>query len=347
MNNPKSSDDILKKRSEILHETRQFFYNRDFIEVETPSLVVSPGFEPTLQAFRTKYFGMDRAIAKKMFLPTSPEFHMKKLLARGYEKIFQICRAYRNGEIGRYHNPEFTILEWYRANENYDSVMSDTENLISQVAENVSGTPLITTADNLKIDLSPPWNRMTVNEAWKTYCDIDLDAATSAKELLAAGRKLGVQNLSLDDDWEILYFKIFLSTIEPHLGFPKPTILMEYPSVMAALARLKPEDPSVSLRFEIYIAGIELANAFDELTDIREQRQRFMQAQLAQKAMKTTIFPIDESLFKAMSEYFPKKAAGIALGIDRMIMLLTGRSSINDVIAFPFDTSQDEENRSL
>ncbi|HPQ40162.1 MAG TPA: EF-P lysine aminoacylase GenX, partial [bacterium] len=202
-------------------------------------------------------------------------------------------------------------------------------------ADAIHGEPVIQTGGG-RIDLTPPWERLTVAEAWSRYTGIDLSACPSAPELRAAGRDIGVPHLLDDDPWDVLYFKIFLDRIEPYLGRERPVILYEYPASMAALARLKPGDPSVALRFEVYIAGIELANAFDELTDPEIQLRRCEEARKIQQESGRDPFPVDTAFIGALEQGMPP-SAGIALGVDRLIMLILGKTTVADVIAFPFD----------
>ncbi len=328
---------FLAERALILNRIRNYFISCGFLEVETPLLVRSPGMEPSLEAFRTRFTPLGNAPSVDLFLPTSPEFHMKRLLADGYTRIYQITRAFRNEELGPLHNPEFTILEWYRAGCGYETIMDDCEALVRAAADAISEIPAPRTiwrADR-EIDLDKPWERLTVREAWLRYTGIDLERGMDAESLREAGRALHIPDLRPGDPWDVLYFKIFLARIEPNLGWDRPLILYEYPAGMAALARLKPGAPGVALRFEIYIAGIELGNAFDELTDADEQRVRFDRAADEKRAMGREPFPVDEAFIDALRRGIPP-SSGIAIGIDRLVLLLTGAPTIRDVMAFGF-----------
>lgn len=331
-----ASIETLRKRAEIIQTIRRFFIENGFLEVETPALVSSPGMEPYLNAFETEFHPefTARSPRRTLYLPTSPEFHMKRLLSRGSGDIFQICRVFRNGETGHLHQPEFTMIEWYRTGQPYSRIMEDVENLFLYTAQTVLASTFIYRNDH-RIDLNPPWERMTVKTAWMTYTGIDPETCKTAAKLLAAGRRLGVPNLKPDDSRDTLYFKIFLDRIEPNLGTHAPLFLHEYPADMAALARLKPDDPSVALRFELYIDGIELCNAFDELIDPAVQKIRCEKARTLQISMGKKPFPLDERFLAALEKGLPP-CSGIALGVDRMIMLLLNRQSIQDVLAFPF-----------
>lgn len=328
----------LLERARILHAIRSFFDDEGFLEVETPLLVRSPGMEPTLEAFKTCFLPLGNAPAIDLYLPTSPEFHMKRLLAEGYSNIYQITRAFRNEEQGPLHNPEFTILEWYRAGVEYERIMSDCEKLFGVAADAItrSGAPARSLSRNDRtISIDAPWERLSVRDAWQRYAGIDILTVTDAKQLRLAGIDKGIPNLRIDDPWDVLYFKIFLSLIEPHLGWERPVILYEYPASMSALARIKPDDSSVALRFEIYIAGIEMGNAFDELTDPDEQLERFRESAREKRAMGREPFPVDEAFIGALRRGMPS-ASGIAVGIDRLVMLLTGAETIREVMGFGF-----------
>ncbi len=323
------------KRAQIIQAIRNYFNNEGFIEVETPAIVVSPGIEPTLEAFQTTYIS-ETGETTVRFLPTSPEFHMKRLLANGFGSIYQICRAFRNGETGDLHNPEFTILEWYRTHAGYEQIMDDMEAMVSTVCRSVLGHTKIQYADGI-INMEPPWERLTVAQAWLTFADINLLKCKTPAELRAAGIRAGVNHLLESDSWDILYFKIFLQRIEPQLGRHKPVILYEYPASMAVLSRLKPGNPDVALRFEVYISGIEIGNAYDELTDPIEQRKRLRKSQKDKIRNGKVPFPIDEDFMAAVEKGLPP-CAGIAVGVDRLVMLLLNKKTIQEVMLFPFST---------
>ncbi len=226
------------------------------------------------------------------------------------------------------------MLEWYRTNASYFDIMDDTENLFVSVIKSVLGDSAVKNRIR-SINFSPPWTRMTVFEAWQKYTGIDLEKNYTDQALLKEGKRIGVKQLNDDDSRDVLYFKIFLDRIEPHLGKEKPVFLYEYPSDMAALARIKPDNPSVAMRFELYIDGIELGNAFDEVVDPDVQRSRCEEARAIQKSLGKDPFPIDSEFIQALESGLPP-SAGIALGVDRMIMLLLNKTRIQDVVAFPF-----------
>lgn len=281
----------LKNRARIVQAIRAFFIERDFLEVETPHRL--PGNAPELH--------IDAVASGNSFLHTSPELCMKRLLAAGYPRLLQICRCWREGERGARHLPEYTMLEWYRADCDYQSLMIDCEELLRE---------LCPTGRLGNIDLSAPWERLTVAEAFTRYASISLDAA------LTSGR----------------FDETIALQIEPQLGRSRPTFLTEYPAAMAALARKKPGNPTVAERFELYIEGLELANAFSELTDPVEQRQRFVSEEAERRRAGKAPYPIPEKFLTELATMPP--SAGIALGIDRLVMLLTGATVIDEVVAF-------------
>ena len=322
----------LLRRAKIIQGVRQFFVEQGFVEVETPALVDSPGMEPHLSALEI-HCTLPDGKKKRKFLHTSPEYCMKKLLGAGWGKIFQICRVFRDGEVGPTHQIEFTILEWYRAHADYRRIMEDCEELIGHLAERVLGRNEIS-YQGKRIDLTPPFQRLSVARAMSLYAGVDIGRNRDAPSLLEEVRSKGYR---LDPDgtysYDDIFFKVFLEVVEPALGLTKPTILYDYPASMAALARLKAENPFWAERFEIYAAGLELANAFSELNDPLEQRGRFEEEQKLRARLGKPVYPIDEELLGALSRMPP--SAGIALGLDRLVMLFCDAPSIQEVLAFP------------
>jgi lysyl-tRNA synthetase class 2 len=292
--------DALRLRAEMIRAIRRFFLDQDFLEVETPIRIPAPAPESHI----------DPVASGDWFLQTSPELCMKRLLAAGYPKIFQICRCFRAGERGVRHLPEFTLLEWYRAGADYRTLMDDCEMLIARVAVDL-GLGCAVTWQGRRIDLTPPWERLTVREAFARYAS------------LSAGEALRRE----------MFDEIMVCEIEPHLGREKPVFLYEYPAPLGALARVKAEDPDVAERFELYIDSLELANAFSELTDPAEQHRRFEETSLDRCRNNCTVTPMPERFLAALSRMPP--AAGIALGIDRLCMILADQSGIDAVVAFP------------
>jgi elongation factor P--(R)-beta-lysine ligase len=326
----------LEARARILEAIRRFFGERGFVEVETPALQQSPGLEPHLMAFATE-LQEPGAGPRPIFLHTSPEFAMKKLLVAGVPRLFQLAHCFRNGERGRVHHPEFTMLEWYRAGADYRDLMADCEALL-RAALAAAGAPHFTWQGKTA-DPARPWTYISVAEAFERFCGIDLLAtahdplAPSLETLAAAARPLGIAPHE-GDAWEDLFFRIFLERIEPLLGIGAPAILYDYPISMAALARAKPEDARVAERFELYVGGLELANAFGELTDAAAQRRRFVADQGKKQARYGTAYPIDEDFLAALEHGMPE-SAGIALGLDRLVMLASGAERIEDVLWAP------------
>jgi lysyl-tRNA synthetase class 2 len=326
----------LAVRGRVLGAIRGFFAARDFVEVETPALQVSPGLEPHLHACAVTL--RDPAGTRRpRYLHTSPEFAMKKLLAAGEPRIFQLARVFRDGERSATHHPEFTMLEWYRAGSDYRALMADCEALVTACAE-AAGCAVLRWGGRAS-DPRARWQHLTVAEAFARYTGIDLMAtapdphAPELDRLAAAARHIGIEAHE-GDDWESLFFRVFLERIEPALGSPAPTVLSDYPISMAALARPSPRDPCVAERFELYVAGLELANAFSELTDPAEQRRRF-EADIAKKhRLYGERYPIDEDFLAALGAGFPD-SAGIALGVDRLVMLACGADRIEDVLWAP------------
>jgi lysyl-tRNA synthetase class 2 len=286
---------ILEQRARIIQSIRAFFIGRSYLEVETPHRI--PGNAPEVH--------IDAAAAEGWFLHTSPELAMKRLLAAGYPRLFQICRVWRREERGGKHLPEFTMLEWYRADVDYRALMEECEDLLRSL---IPDGFLIW--QGKRIELVPPWERLTVAEAFERFATVSLEEA-----------------LATDRFDETVAFEI-----EPHLGRERPTFLTEYPAELAALARKKPGNPKVAERFELYIAGLELANAFSELTDPIEQRQRFARDEAARRAAGKPPYPTPEK-FLVELETMPE-AAGIALGVDRLVMLLTDSKTIDEVVTF-------------
>jgi lysyl-tRNA synthetase class 2 len=322
---------FLLARGHIIAAMRSFFANHDFLEVETPSLQISPGTEPHLKAFATSLEEPFSGVKRELFLHTSPEFAMKKLLAGGLPRIFQLAKVFRNGERAPTHHPEFSMLEWYRAGEPYTELMEDCQKLL-QASLLAAGTELFNWAGRTS-DPFQPWEKISVSKAFAKYCRIDLLALLNDVPAFAAeATRLGLAP-SLTDSWDDIFFRIFLEHIEPHLGHPVPTILYGYPLSMAALSRPSPDDPRLAERFELYVCGLELANAFGELTDPIEQRARFEADMKTKERLYGIRYPIDEDFLLALGQM--PEASGIALGFDRLVMLAAGAEKIEDVLWLP------------
>jgi lysyl-tRNA synthetase class 2 len=305
----------LRARARILAAVRGFFAGQGFLEVETPARVPAPGQEVHLEAFPA---GGDR------HLITSPEYHMKRLVAAGSGPIFQIARAFRAEESGPHHQPEFTIVEWYRPGAPLEALAADCEALLRAAVAAGGGRPAV--------DVDGPFERTTVRALVARHAGIDLQGDESAEVLRARAQAAGIQTGGARA-WDDVFFQIFLDRVEPHLGRGRPTFVFDWPAPLAALARRHPADPRLAERFELYAGGLELANAFGELTDPVEQRARFVQESAERRARGRTVYPIDERLLEALARMPP--TAGIALGFDRLVMLALGEPDIRQVLAFP------------
>jgi lysyl-tRNA synthetase class 2 len=323
----------LAARGRIQAALRQWFAGQGFAEVETPVLQVSPGNETHLHAFATELMapGGERA---RMHLHTSPEFACKMLLAAGEPKIVTFARVFRNRERGPIHHPEFTLLEWYRANEPYETLMADCAALLAESAK-ATGLNEWRFKNRMCDPFAAP-ERLTVTAAFQKFASIDLMATLPSgnpdSALLAqAARAAGIQ-VAGDDTWSDIFSRVISERIEPNLGIGRPTLLIEYPLPEAALARPAP-DPRVAERFELYVCGVELANGYGELTDAAEQRRRF-EASMAEKERRYgERYPIDEDFLTALGRMPP--ACGIALGLDRLAMLASGATRIEQVLWAP------------
>ena len=311
-------------RAAVLDAVRDFFRDAGFLAVETPTLARASAQEEHIQLFATEYQG-DKA-QEQLYLAPSPELYMKRLLGVGFERIYQISRSYRNGEMGPQHNPEFTLIEWYRAYASYEEIMSDVENLVAHVVESVLGRSSVVRAGR-EISLQPPWKRLGVRDAFARWASVDLDACTDAESLFRRARALGYGSARREDGWEDLYHKILLERVEPELAKLGAVHLFDYPRRLAALAKLKEGDPAVAERTEAYLGGVELSNGYTELNDPGEQRERF-------RGGRPGNAPADEVFLAAMERGIPP-AGGVALGLDRLVMIVAGASCLDEVIAFP------------
>ena len=321
---------FLLARGQITAAVRAWFGSRDFVEAETAILQASPGNEAHLHAFSTELIGPD-ASHTPLYLHTSPEFAAKKLLAAGEQRLFTFARVFRNRERGALHHPEFTMLEWYRANESYGVLIDDCTALLAAAAE-TAGTKRFQFRGREADPFATP-ERLTVADAFRRYADIDLLATVDDRDALAAcatGQGIRVAD---DDTWADVFSRIISETVEPNLGIGRATILDEYPVSEAALARPTAHDPRVAERFELYVCGVEIANAFGELIDPAEQRRRF-EAEMAEKErVHGQRYPLDEDFLAALAQMPP--ASGIALGFDRLVMLATGAQRIEQVLWTP------------
>ena len=314
--------EMLRIRGRCLAAVRAFFARRDYLEVQTPCRVRAPGLEPHLRA----------EPSGSSYLITSPEYHMKRLLAGGLERIYSMGPCWRGDEHGPQHLGEFCMLEWYRAHCSIEELMAETEQLVAEVAHEVLGhTELVWRGAPLS--LAPPFLRLTVAEACALHAGIDLAGVTDATTLRARAEAAGLGPFGPEPSFEEVASRVLVERVEPALAAGPPVMLYDFPAPLAALSRLRGEDPSVAERFELYIGGLELANAFGELTDPEEQVRRLEQDQRQRAAMGLEVYPLDQRFVEALREGMPP-SAGIALGVDRLVMLLAGADQINDVVAF-------------
>lgn len=349
-------------RAQILDLIRAWFKREGFLEVETPSIVKHPDLAPDLDLFATEFVSKDGKVRERRYLQTSPEYDMKKLLGAGFEKIFQVSKSFRNaewvadGSSTNRHNPEFTMLEWYRAGADYRDMMSDTEKMIKYVVHELGQNSFFSFRPSVEESLSqnPPqgisplqpqqvrlsvemtkgeWEQLSVREAYEKHAGMNLDELRDEKDLRAAVEKKGYQ-LSADYSWDDLFFLVMLNEIEPKLGFERPVFLYDYPASQAALAKKKVEDSFWAERFELYIHGVELCNAFSELADPVEQRGRFEGERELRAKMGKEAIRLDEDLLEALKTMPP--SGGNALGVDRLVMVLLGKKSIEEVLLFPW-----------
>lgn len=325
----------LMARGRIKAALRRWFEARDFIEVEAALLQRSPGNETHLHGFRTVFVD-DGGAEHPYYLHTSPEFAAKKLLAAGERRIFDFARVFRNRERTALHHPEFTMLEWYRVGEPYEALMADCAELLAQAARAAGAASLRWRGSEVDPFAEP--ERLTLHEAFARHAGIDLmatiaaDGATDREALAGQARAAGIR-LAEDDSWSDIFSRVLAEKVEPHLGRGRATILCEYPISEAALARPKPADPRVAERFELFACGVELANAFGELTDPAEQRRRFEADMDEKERIYGERYPIDEDFLAALGAM--PEASGIALGFDRLAMLCTDARRIEDVLWTP------------
>jgi len=323
--NPKVKETFIK-RSEIIRITKEFLFERDFLEVETPMMQPIPG-GATAQPFKTYH----KALDMELYLRIAPELYLKRLVVGGLERVFELNRNFRNEGVSTQHNPEFTMLEFYQSYSTYHDLMAMTEEMIGRLALHVAGSHTVT-YQGIELNLAPPWPRVTLKEALRQFADMDgvLSDKRAARD---AARRLGLEAAD-DERHGALLVALFEELVEPQLI--QPTFVTEYPLEVSPLARRKPDDPTVTERFELFIMGREIANGFSELNDPEDQRQRFLD-QAAQKHHsegEDTPFFVDEDFLVAL-EYGMPPTAGEGIGIDRLVMILTDSPSIRDVIFFP------------
>ena len=319
--------DNFRKRTEIVDKIRGFFKKQDFLEVSTPNLVPSLIPESYLEVFETE---LSDKMANKFlaYLSTSPEMWHKKLLAAGSGNIFEITKSFRNTDIGgHFHNPEFTLLEWYRINAGLNETMQDCEALIRCLT---NGEEIIYQGN--RVNIKKPFEKLSVINAFKKYANIDRQVLFHHQKLKQWAKSNDCR-VDENDDWETIYNLVFLKFVELRLGFEQPTFLYNFPSQFAPLAKTSKEDPSVEERFELYIAGVELADAYNELVDPVEQKQQFKKEIKLRKQLNKNNYEIDWDFIKALELGLPN-CSGVALGIDRLLMILLDKSDIDEVVLF-------------
>ena len=317
--------DALYLRSQVLAQVRGYFHERGFLEVETPLRVPSPGLEVHI----------DAVCSEGRWLIASPEQQMKRLLASGLERIFTICKCFRRGELGEQHNPEFTMLEWYRGYAVLGEVLQDMEQLVARTVWRCCGKMTLSWRGR-PIDMTPPWQHRSVSDAFREFGGIDLLGNETSTDLAQKIRSAGI-DVGDARAWDDLFYVAFVEAVEPGLAKQaQPVVLYDWPIRLSALAQKHPTNPRVVERFEVYAAGLELANAFGELTDAAEQRRRFQTEQKIREQRGFPIYPIDEKFLAALEQGIPP-SAGVALGVDRLAMLVAEAESLVNVLAFAED----------
>lgn len=319
-------------REKVIKAIRAYFEANTFREVETPIVIAHPPAESYVDVFETTLLDRKRT-PSKAYLSTSPEVALKKLLVAGIGNCYALTKSFRNTEMQSLrHNPEFSILEWYRVGVDYMAIMDDVERLVFSILQSISDDPVLHYQGH-DIHLGPPWDRLTMKEAFLKYANVDFDAFLDedvAKDI-AKGKGYRVEE---HNTWEELYNQIFLNEIEPNLGFGKPVFLYEFPASMAALSKKKESDPRYAERFEFYIAGLELGDAYSELTDWEEQQKRFENELKEVKRLGKTTYDYDHDFIEALKVGLPE-CAGIAVGVDRLVMLFANVTSIAETLFFP------------
>jgi lysyl-tRNA synthetase class 2 len=322
----KKQKHLLETRAQILRYIREFFWSREFLEVETPLILGLPGQEPYLSPMKLTIHD-DTRKAYQAFLHTSPEYTLKKMLASGFGDVFSLCKTFRDYEsFGGTHNPEFTMLEWYRVHGTMYDLMDDVEALFDALQTKVE--ELVTS--NLKLET---FDRRSMKEVWQTTIGVNLDKYLAQGSMYELCKERGY-NVQPDETYEDLFYRVFLNEIEPEFkNLNSKIIIYNYPAPMAALAKLSQTTPGYAERFEVYIHGIEIANAFTELTDRAEQLLRLQEEQVLRKKLGRDVYDIDMDFVDAVGNM--PECAGIALGVDRLIQVLLGVENIDDVLALP------------
>ena len=323
-------------REKVVDTIRAFFKEQGFHEVSTPVLVPVPSAESNLEVFETQ-LRTSQGISRRAFLIMSPEYALKKLVTAGLGSVFEITKCFRNDEeISRLHNPEFTMIEWYRVGADYTAIMADFENLFVKIIKDTTPNTDLSRwiYQNEEYDLTLPWQKMSVAQAFKKFADIQAETLLSKDKLLKAGKGKGYQ-VGSKTTWEQIFYQIFFNEIETKIrNSHKPMIIFDYPLSQAALAKKKADDPRFAERFEVFLAGIELGNCFSELTNPTEQEARFRDDLTIRKRLGKTDYPIDADFIEALKTGMPQ-VAGIAVGIDRLVMLAANVPTVADTLFFP------------
>lgn len=319
-------------REAVFKAVRSYFDTRHFHEVETPILIKHPAAESYLDVFETTLLTRNRD-AQTVYLSTSPELALKKLLVAGIGNCYSITKSFRNTESeSNTHMPEFSILEWYRPGCSYETIMNDCESLFRYISKRVLKTTTLF-YQGTTVNLNNKWKRLSVKAAFKQYADINLDDFFSLDHAREIATHKGYSVLDMTT-WEELYNQVFLNEVEPHLGIDAPTILYQFPSMMAALAQKNQNNPLYANRFELYINGLELGDCYEELTHWKEQQERFEEEIVEIKRLGKTSYEYDHDFIDALKAGMPN-TSGIAIGLDRLIMLFSNVTNINDTTFFP------------
>jgi len=320
---PSATPELLQLRAILLARVRAFFSRHGVLEVDTPALSTAAATDPALLSFQTRYHGPGAAAGKTLYLHTSPEFPMKRLLAAGSGPIYQICKVFRDGECGGHHNPEFTLLEWYRTGFDHLDLMDEVERLLVEVLA----------------DIAPVKNvyHWTYRELFRDFADVDPFTVPLADLQALLASRHGITPVGMPDELDPWLDLVMTHIIEPQLGAGL-VFVRDYPASQAALARLRPGSPPVAARFEAYLNGMELANGFHELADAAEQRRRFEEESARRLEAGFPAVPIDCRLLDALEAGLPN-CAGVALGVDRLLMIAGGARCLQDVLAFPLDSA--------
>ncbi|MGL5830618.1 MAG: EF-P lysine aminoacylase EpmA [Candidatus Altimarinota bacterium] len=324
-------------RAKIIAEIRRFFEKQNFLELDTPNLVKYPGQEPYLDVFKSEFKAEFEGMAVRddLYLITSPEYALKKYLVAGFEKIFQVTKSFRNKEsFSNRHNPEFTILEWYRAYSDYREIMADTEELVKYLWAEFRKDESVLKFNGCEVDMKGDWEKLSLVEAFEKYAGILAEELGDEEKLRGRVKEKGYA-LNGGESFDDLFFVVFLNEIEPKLGRDLPVVLYDYPISMAALSKPCVARPGYAERFEVYIAGLELCNAFSELNDWKEQQSRLEKEREERNGMGKDVYDVDVKFIEALKFGMPP-SGGNALGVDRLVMLLVGEEDIRNVLYLPY-----------